>query len=72
MVTESPPNLISAADLLARDGQSARSELIRGEFCELMPPGVLHAWIVTRIAGLLYAYLLDNAIGTILAGDPGS
>lgn len=71
MVTETTPALVTADDLWKRHASGQHGELVRGEFCDLMPPGVLHAWIVARIAGLLYVYLVDRNIGTVLAGDHG-
>ena len=71
MVTEAPPRLVTADDLLELSSDGFYGELIRGELCEQMPPGVLHAWIVARIAGLLYVHLVDKVIGTVLAGDHG-
>ena len=71
MAAEAGSALITADDLLAHDRRYRHGELIRGEFHQLTPPGVLHAWIVARIAGLLYVFLSDKPIGTVLAGDHG-
>ncbi len=71
MVTEAPPTLVTAEELLRLSAKGFYGELIRGELCEAMPPGIRHGKIVARIAALLLFFVDPKKLGTVVAGDPG-
>lgn len=75
MVTARPfrsarQRLVTAADLLQMPQDDARGELIRGELCEMPPPGSLHAEVVARVIALLYAFVNAQQLGRVF-GDGG-
>jgi len=63
--------LLTAEDLptLADDG--CYHELLDWVLSEVTPPGGLHGQTLTAVAALLHAYVRQNRLGRVLAGDPG-
>ena len=70
MVTKAPPELITADDLLKLSADGFYGELVRGELCEDMPPGVQHAEIVARLIALLFPFVDARKLGRVM-GDGG-
>ena len=62
-----PPKLVTAEELLRMPQDDLRSELIRGELCEMPPPGSLHAEIVARLIGLLFPFVSTRQLGRVFA-----
>lgn len=70
MVTEAASNLVTADDLLELSADGFYGELIRGELCEDMPPGIQHAEIVARLIPLLLPFVNERNLGRVM-GDGG-
>ena len=70
MVTAAPPRLITADELLELSAGGFYGELIRGELCEDMPPGIQHAEIVARLIALLFPFVEAKKLGRVM-GDGG-
>ena len=70
MVTAARPKLITADQLLELSADGFFGELIRGELCEDMPPGVRHAEIVARLIALLFPFVDSKKLGRVM-GDGG-
>lgn len=69
MVTEAPPKLVTADELLRLSKDDFYGELIRGELVEEMPPGMRHEEIVAELIALLLAYVKANGLGRVLGGS---
>ena len=65
------PELMTADDLLRLHAEGVYGELIRGVFCETMPPGLDHAEIIANISFLLGQFIRKSRAGRVFAGDPG-
>ena len=57
---------ITAEQLLEMHARGMRGELIRGVFCETMPPGIRHGQIVINLAGYLWDVIRPDRIGTLV------
>ncbi len=70
MVTAQPPRtapaqLLTADDLLRMPADDLRSELIRGELCEMPPPGAEHSEIAGRVVSLLRSAVVETGLGRV-------
>ena len=66
MVTEAPPRLVTADELLELSSNGFCGELIRGELVEEMPPGFRQGKIVLRLGALLLAFVDPRRLGTLV------
>ncbi|MDQ3712605.1 MAG: Uma2 family endonuclease [Acidobacteriota bacterium] len=48
-----------------------RGELVNGRLKKTMPTSILHGIIAGRIAGLLWAYILQTKLGEVLTAETG-
>ena len=71
MVTEAPSRSVTADDLLDLDASGFVGELIRGELCASMPPGIRPNEISLRLAAQLLAFVDSLELGRVVNGDPG-
>ena len=71
MTTTTKATLLTAGDLLRRDAQGVRGELIRGVLCETMPTGQVHGKIVLNLGSALHNFVTPRALGTLVASDSG-
>ena len=62
---------LTAADLLRMDAEGLRGELIRGVFCETMPPGKIHAIIVGNLGFFLKAFVRPRRLGIVAPSEMG-
>ena len=66
MVTEAPPRLVTADELLELSSNGFCGELIRGELVEEMPSGFRHGKFVLRLGALLLAFVGPRRLGTLV------
>lgn len=64
-----PPKLVTADELLRMSKEEFRGELIRGELCEVPPPGVLHEEIAATLIYLLMRVVRPTGQGVVLGGS---
>ena len=70
-VTDTPPRLLTAHDLLRLYSEGVRGELIRGTLCETMPTGHEHGTIVANLVILLGSFIKPRKLGRLTASDSG-
>ena len=70
-VTDTPPRLLTAHDLLRLYSEGVRGELIRGTLCETMPTGHEHGMIVANLVILLGSFIKPRKLGRLTASDSG-
>ena len=56
---------LTADDLLRMDADGLRGELIRGVFCETMPPGKIHAFVASKLGFLLQTFVFPRRLGVV-------
>ena len=56
---------LTANDLLRMDADGLRGELIRGVFCETMPPGKIHAFVASKLGFLLQTFVFPRRLGVV-------
>ena len=56
---------LTADDLLRMDADGLRGELIRGVFCETMPPGKIHAIVTLKLGFLLLTFVFPRRLGVV-------
>ena len=56
---------LTADDLLRMDADGLRGELIRGVFCETMPPGKIHAIVALKLGFLLLTFVFPRRLGVV-------
>ena len=56
---------LTADDLLRMDADGLRGELIRGVFCETMPPGKIHAIVALKLGFLLMTFVFPRRLGVV-------
>ena len=56
---------LTADDLLRMDADGLRGELIRGVFCETMPPGKIHAIVASKLGFLLLTFVFPRRLGVV-------
>ena len=56
---------LTADDLLRMDADGLRGELIRGVFCETMPPGKIHAFVTLKLGSLLQTFVFPRRLGAV-------
>ena len=64
-----PP--LTAADLLRMDAEGKRGELVRGVFCETMPPGKLHGIIAATLVSFLNVFVRPRRLGIVATSEMG-
>ena len=62
---------LTADDLLRMDADGLRGELIRGVFCETMPPGKIHAIVVGNLGFFLKAFVRPRRLGIVAPSEMG-
>ena len=70
-VTDTPPRLLTAHDLLRLYSEGVRGELIRGTLCETMPTGHEHGTIVANLVIPLGSFIKPRKLGRLTASDSG-
>ena len=70
-VTDTPPRLLTAHDLLRLYSEGVRGELIRGTLCETMPTGHEHGTIVANLVILLGSFIKLRKLGRLTASHSG-
>ena len=63
------PELMTADDLLRLHAEGIDGELIRGVFCEIMPPGYRHEEIIIAIGALLRTFVRPHRLGRVSGGS---
>ena len=71
MVAEIQRPLITAADLLRMDAEGKRGELVRGVFCETMPPGKIHGIVVANLVAFLHVFVRPRRQGIVATSEMG-
>ena len=62
---------LTADDLLRMDADGLRGELIRGVFCETMPPGKIHAIVALKLGFLLLTFVFPRRLGVVATSEIG-
>jgi len=62
---------LTAADLLRMDADGLRGELIRGVFCETMPPGKMRAIVASKLGFLLQTFVFPRRLGVVATSEIG-
>lgn len=62
---------LTAADLLRMDAEGKRGELVRGVFCETMPPGKLHGIFAANLVFLLKLFVRPRRLGIVATSEMG-
>src|SRR5205814_6511465 len=63
--------LMTADDLFARPDDGCQYELVRGELIRMVPPGMEHGGVETRVVLRLGPHVYDNGLGELYTGDAG-
>lgn len=64
-----PPKLVTADELLRMSKEEFHGELIRGELCEVPPPGFLHERLVAKLIALLLTFAEARQLGLVVGGS---
>lgn len=62
---------LTAADLLRMDAEGKRGELVRGVFCETMPPGKIHAFVASKLGFLIQVFVFPRRLGIVATSEIG-
>ena len=65
------PPLITAAELLLMDAESARGELIRGVFCPTEPSGMRHGVTVANLCFFMGVFVRPKRLGVLTGPRTG-
>jgi len=71
MPLESPPDLMTAEDLLHSDVPHKSTELLRGRLIVREPPSTYHGLVAARLLVFLGGHVYANALGVVCSQDTG-
>ena len=66
-----PSKAMTLDELYELPDDELRYELVNGWLVSEPPPGMRHGRIMTRLAGLIDAFVREHRVGVVLSGDAG-